>query len=426
MAFDNARQSEIYPELYPELQEVARRRAIAPRPAGGGGGGTAASVCPPKPVFVDCPDPSTPDENLDQFAFKRWELNRPRHVPIINRIADRIVASQKSGQPIRTVLLTGHTDAVGSVDDNFRLGRQRAESVLLELCKTLEGRQKGLAAKLVFEISPCGERQLKASPGASRRVEVFLKTTGGGGGGGGKNKPIPPDHSFCGVPRKTVQREMSLEDEIRAIRRASRRQAVRPRICLFQNASNSSHRNHFECQAARWARRIAAFAEPNAAACNRRVGPTPYDAGADIIRSVQAASSCLKARVDTVHIFSHSGSYGVFGTTSGTVGLYNGTLDQSSRDLGGRVVADFPTAPLAQNVIVVLHGCNTAAGDDNIARALYQHLSASLRAPKVFGHFNSGCAGRDNSWREYSGRSPDGKRRHRTIPPHYQGNGCCS
>jgi hypothetical protein len=63
----------------------------------------------------------------------------------------------------------------------------------------------------------------------------------------------------------------------------------------------------------------------------------------------------------------------------------------------------------------VLHGCNMAAGTNNVARALFTHLASSLATPTVFGHHNSGCAGRNNSWREYSNRHPTG-RNLRTLP----------
>jgi hypothetical protein len=85
-----------------------------------------------------------------------------------------------------------------------------------------------------------------------------------------------------------------------------------------------------------------------------------------------------------------------------------------------------PTASLSENVVIVLHGCNTASGDDNFARALYQHLARTLRNPRVFGHPNSGCASRNNSWREYSNRSPNCTVGLKTLSPTiYKDVGCC-
>jgi hypothetical protein len=238
-------------------------------------------------------------------------------------------------------------------------------------------------------------------------------------------KPVPPDRGSCSVPPDGAHTEIDLEfarDEIEQ----SPTVAVQPRVSLFQNATESSHRNHFECGASRWAAKSGSFKNPDTVNCAKRVGPTSYDSGADIIRTIESAHACLRRPIEAVHVFSHSGSGGVFGSDPfGSIGLYHGTLEADSRSNGGRLVADLPTTPLSRDVVFVLHGCNTAAGDTNFARALYEHLAGTLRNPRVFGHHNSGCASRDNSWREYSNRSPDGHRRLSSLSPHYEQGRCC-
>jgi outer membrane protein OmpA-like peptidoglycan-associated protein len=396
--------------------------AGAPSPTAGGARPAPSAACPPQPVFVDCPPPgSAPDQVLDGFAFNKTGLDRRRHLPALDGLARRIAGSQRSGKAVRTVLIAGHTDPVGSDDYNFNLGWRRAREVLAELCRAIERQSPGLSARLRFELTSCGERQPKASAPASRRVEIFLRA-----GAPGSRKPVPPDHSYCGVPANAGHVQKELEHEMEELERSAPVQRPRPRLSLYQNSSTTSHRNHFRCQASRWARRIAAYGSPSATACPRRVGPTLYDSGADIIAAIDATRRCSRQPVEAVHIFSHSGSYGVFGSLSGgSVGLYSDALDEASRQSGGRVVSDVPAASLSHNVVFVLHGCNAAAGTDNLARALYQHLAATLRNPRVYGHYNSGCAGRDNSWREYSRRAPNGRRRS-SIAPHYSGKGCCS
>lgn len=238
-------------------------------------------------------------------------------------------------------------------------------------------------------------------------------------------KPVPPDRGTCGVPPNAEEIESELEFAREELEDA-RRITVRPRLSLFQNAAVSSARNHFQCGALRWAAKSGSLKNPVAVNCVKKVGATPYDSGADIIGAIVAAHACLKRRIEAVHIFSHSGTQGIFGADgSGTFGLYDGTLDSNSRSRGGRVIADIPTAPLSPDVVFVLHGCNTAAGDANFARSLYEHLAATLRNPRVFGHSNSGCASRDNSWREYSSRSTQGQRRLRSLSPHYTHGRCC-
>jgi hypothetical protein len=405
---------ELYPELFPELGQELEGGNIPSGPT------PQLASCPPKPVFVDCPNPKPPFEVLDHFALNRSDLVPRLHGPKIGHIVRAILGAKTSGNPVQTVLIAGHTDTSGSDDLNFKLSRERAERVLHMLCLTLEKTSPGITRRIKFQITPCGKRQPKPKPEVSRRVEVFLDPPPK------SQKPNPPDHNHCSVPRRGTSNELELENELNEL---AHRPAVTalPRVSVFQNASDPSHRNHFECQASRWARVIRAIGTPNSAACHRTVGPTSYDSGADIIRTIEAAHSCTRQRLQFVHVFSHSGSNGVFGTaTGGTVGLYVNGPDADSRNLGGRNVTDVPANLLADNAIVVLHGCNTAEGDDNFARALFEHLSATLRAVKVFGHFNSGCAGRDDSWREYSARSTAGRIRHRTLAPTYKGKGCCS
>jgi hypothetical protein len=235
---------------------------------------------------------------------------------------------------------------------------------------------------------------------------------------------VAPDNDRCGVPNRSPAQEIGLEAETNQMQRAARRRrTVQSRLSLFQNASNPSDRNHFQCQAARQAARMAAIAAPNAANCRRTVGATSYNTGADIIGVIHAARTCTGRLVNAIHIFSHSGPSGVFG--SAAVGLYSDGVSAAQRAGGARTVADFPLTALAQDVIVVLHGCNTANGDDSFARALFRRLSSSLSNPRVFAHPNGGCCGRDNSWREFSTRAPNG-RAVQSIAPHYSGSGCCS
>jgi hypothetical protein len=243
--------------------------------------------------------------------------------------------------------------------------------------------------------------------------------------------PRPVEDGGCGVPQRSELESFELELDITELEHETQPATVRPRLCFFQNHSRRSHRNHFQCGAGRQSRHIGAIESPAIGTCRRRVGPTPYDTGAEIIAAIQAARQCLGRRaVDDVHVFSHSGSSGIYGTTAGSAGLYEAGYRWVDRRAGGRTVTDVPTAALANNVRFVLHGCNTAAGTGNVARSLYRHLAASLTNPRVFGHPNSGCAGRNSNWREYSNRHPAG-RSLRSLPdivsnqPSGGRRGCC-
>ena len=196
------------------------------RPGGGPPPRPRATVCRARHVFVDCPNPGTPLETLDHFGFNVSELNRPRHVPQVRRLASQIVASQGGPQPIRRVLLAGHTDTRGDDNYNFPLSSRRAEAVKKELCLWLEDMRPGLSTQIAFEITPCGERQPGTrTPEEQRRVEVFLFPGAGGPrppGPGPRPGPLPPrpgprsrfrqrDAPPCGVPPPRGHREIADE-----------------------------------------------------------------------------------------------------------------------------------------------------------------------------------------------------------------------
>ena len=296
--------------------------------------------------------------------------------------------------------------------------RSNGQNPLIVDCRF--GSNTDLATKM-FQTCKGLERDGKIGPITWSHLEQYktdpLIVTGGN----------PPDDSFgtCGVPSHFSEQELEawLEEELNLVEHIQRN--VQPALSLFQN--HKKHRNHFECQAVRQANNIRAYSNPNVDNCNkhRHIGPTSFDTGANIVGALSAASQCLRTSVRTVHIFGHSGPHGIFGTTNGAHGLYVSGVSAASRRRGARLVTDIPVSSLSENVVFVLHGCRLASGNSNFARVLFQHLTASLNNPKVFGHHNGGCAGRDNSWREYSNRFPNG-RRLRSIAPHYRGDGCCA
>jgi outer membrane protein OmpA-like peptidoglycan-associated protein len=394
------------------------------------------------PVHPGRPGPISPRpqrpplRSLRHFRFDQSSLVRDPargidHIAEIRALAKQAVQSWSTPRPIVALELRGHTDARGADRYNVPLGLRRARTVEQALRaairqESLRAGKPAIAARIHITVSSAGEREpiadnrTDAGRSLNRRVDINARH------GGVRPTPrrIPPDTDGCGGPACVcpARRESELEGA-----EFERPRTVRPlpRLSFFQNATKASHRNHFECGASTQARRMLAIANPTGADCAARVGATQYDTGADIINAIERARQCLGQRVQTVHIFSHSGEHGIFGLAGVTVGLYRDEPDAGSRRDGARRVTDLPAAALAEDVVIVLHGCNTAAGTDSIAMAIYRHLSASLRNPRVFGHHNSGCASRDNSWREFSNASPTGARRLTTLAPHYKDAGCC-
>jgi hypothetical protein len=324
---------------------------------------------------------------------------------VLMEVGNAIIASfQPGSKPLSIVQVSGHADrdTPRNLEREKKISFERAQQVTLWL-KHYVG--KRVADKLIWNVRSLGAQQLKF-PSTSqqnrqrnRRVEILLPNL------------VSTSCRYrqpCGVPTSSVQTRMRSQIPLRELE--SSRRTVFPRLCLFQNASNSSHRNHFQCGADRWARRI-------------RGSVNSFDTGSDIITAIRNLRTQSEQAIEIVHIFSHSGSDGIYGSNP-NLGLYFGSLDTQSRQQGARVVTDIPTISLAQNVRFVLHGCNAASGEDNFARALYRHLASTLSEPRVYGHHNSGCCSRDNSWRRYSAQSPNGQNL-TTLTPIYQSTGCC-
>jgi uncharacterized protein YcbK (DUF882 family) len=147
--------------------------------SGAAGAPIIAPPCPP-PILVNCPPRGPrPAEILDGIQFDRAALSSTRHNPRIAALARQIVQSQSSQQPIRSVLIVGHTDATGPERYNVGLGQRRATAAMQELCKALERMRPGVSRSIQFQLTSCGEQQTKSTPAQSRRVEIFFPRTAG-------------------------------------------------------------------------------------------------------------------------------------------------------------------------------------------------------------------------------------------------------
>ena len=136
----------------------------------------ALSKTTPSPAATGDPCQGlTVPEVLDNFEFDRDDL-RPQHLPVIRRIAQCIVATQRRAQPVRQVRIVGHTDPVGTDDYNRQLGQRRGEQVKLGLQKSIDALRPGLSGSIAITVETAGEsRPVPGNAAASRRVEVFVR-----------------------------------------------------------------------------------------------------------------------------------------------------------------------------------------------------------------------------------------------------------
>jgi phosphatidylserine/phosphatidylglycerophosphate/cardiolipin synthase-like enzyme len=150
--------------------------AVAPLPDSGQSQVAATASGLPQATNVDCPAPSAaPVAVLDNFVFDKSNLVRGRHTSQLDALARAAISSQRTPQPVESILIAGHTDPVGSDSYNFQLGWGRAREVRAELARTLERMSPGVTSRIKFEIASCGERQPKATPESSRRAEIFFR-----------------------------------------------------------------------------------------------------------------------------------------------------------------------------------------------------------------------------------------------------------
>lgn len=125
---------------------------------------------------------------LDGFDFDK-DAAKPQHQRQLDGIAGRIIASQRSAQPIRSVKIIGHTDPVGNASYNLGLGMRRATQIANALRRTLDRLRPGISARLTLSPESRGEAEpLGQGAAKDRRVQICLPPTG-------KPKGCPPHKS---------------------------------------------------------------------------------------------------------------------------------------------------------------------------------------------------------------------------------------
>lgn len=106
---------------------------------------------------------------LDNFDFDDHRL-KPEHLSKLKSLARQIVNSQTS-----SVRIIGHTDPVGDVDYNVRLGKRRADEAAAALRRLVDKLQTGSGSQLTVTVASSGEAGSGSSqPERDRRVDVCL------------------------------------------------------------------------------------------------------------------------------------------------------------------------------------------------------------------------------------------------------------
>jgi phosphatidylserine/phosphatidylglycerophosphate/cardiolipin synthase-like enzyme/outer membrane protein OmpA-like peptidoglycan-associated protein len=136
------------------------------RAAMAGGSGTTVAAAPPACTGLPL------RQTLDRFAFGQSHLE-PHHQPRIDAIAACLVASLDTPTPISGLELIGHTDPVGSDQDNLALGQRRAQAVGDAIIAAVGRMAPNREYVFVMVPRSRGEtEQLPGDPAANRRVEI--------------------------------------------------------------------------------------------------------------------------------------------------------------------------------------------------------------------------------------------------------------
>jgi peptidoglycan hydrolase-like protein with peptidoglycan-binding domain len=148
----------------PKTDEALRKALSA---AGGRPQPLASAVMGATQLGSEC-------QTLERFEYDKSAL-LPAHQAQVESLARRIVQSQTTSKPARTVTITGHTDPAGSENYNIGLGQRRAQGVRQSLRKKVEQLAPGVAGKINFDVRSLGETQpISQDAARNRRVEVCL------------------------------------------------------------------------------------------------------------------------------------------------------------------------------------------------------------------------------------------------------------
>jgi outer membrane protein OmpA-like peptidoglycan-associated protein len=111
-------------------------------------------------------------EVLNRFNFDKDQL-QPFHQPQLAKVAARVVASQRTRQPIRKIQLTGHTDVAGEGRYNLGLGQRRADQARTGLIAAIERMKPGASRSVVITTASKGElNPISKDNSRNRRVEI--------------------------------------------------------------------------------------------------------------------------------------------------------------------------------------------------------------------------------------------------------------
>jgi peptidoglycan hydrolase-like protein with peptidoglycan-binding domain len=445
------------------------------------------------PALLNPPGGQTSQRTIygwSQYQRKVEELPADQQAALRD-VGNTIIASyQPGGKPVKRVQVQGHADV--DTPPNPQREQQYSQERAQMVTGWLKNYVGQYAAQITWESQGFGATRLKAQPTSeenrkrNRRVGIALLSQSMFGEV--HMCPNPPTNSreftkwlqralnFCfgtkipingvfdATTKNAVKSFQSFKNlphsgnldfqTVNALQLAGAGIApcsigVQPKLCLYQvrKRRNDTDSKAFEACANNQAKRVCAFGFPvdasgGAVRClfpnqyfKPEVGASPYETGEQIVASIDCAYTGLgHTPIDEIHIFGHSGPYGIYGSTYDLpyphTGLYvdYGRLDVGEIRKGARLITNLPFDKLANGVQFFLHGCQTARncttadsasfGDQceekttwglgvSFAESLITHLGSNGKlSAKVFAHDggdanNAGMIGVNAGWIEF-------------------------
>ena len=166
--------------------EAALVAAGAPRPPAAVSATAAGGGSPPN-IPTQCSAISRTNCHVLYFGFDKdvptppvpnrpARTDRDAHEEKLFEIAERVVHSWETSQPVNSLLVLGHASPEGTDVYNYDLAMRRAENVSEALAEQVEELEPGGGSRIDLQVESCGEKPIGGlSVEEQRQVEVCFR-----------------------------------------------------------------------------------------------------------------------------------------------------------------------------------------------------------------------------------------------------------
>jgi OOP family OmpA-OmpF porin len=147
------------------LFRFGRHAPVADAPA-------AAVAIPPPPALVIVPEPARTEQYCSILDFQ-FEINRDE-IQLEEKEKLAVVGTFLAKYPDTTAVIEGHTDNVGTPENNMQLSKRRAESVVSYLLETFPITASRLTSVGYGDTRPIGDNATEDGKRMNRRIGAIV------------------------------------------------------------------------------------------------------------------------------------------------------------------------------------------------------------------------------------------------------------